>query len=261
MLNCSLAKWSDFNTKWFEDILEETNHKKKPYRKLWEYNLCIQAFKERNLLQPGNKGLVFGVGSEWTVSYFANKGCKIVATDMSSNNEKANSWIKGNQLCTSLEQLYNPNLISRDKFDKLVSFENVDMNNIPQRLNGFDFCWSLCALEHLGSGNHGFDFILNSLKCLKPGGWAFHTTEFDINSDCDIYETVDNVFYRKQEIETLVELLENKGFYIEPRNYELGNHINDYPNYEIQPDKRRLKLFSAIDHLVTSISLIIYKPL
>ena len=34
----------------------------------------------------------------------------------------------------------------------------------------FDFVWSACAFEHLGSILNGLEFVVNSVKCLKPGG-------------------------------------------------------------------------------------------
>jgi len=30
---------------------------------------------------------------------------------------------------------------------------------LPADLTGFDFCWSICALEHLGTIAQGLDFI------------------------------------------------------------------------------------------------------
>lgn len=51
------------------------------------------------------------------------------------------------------------------------------MNAIPNSLGKFDFLWSCCAIEHLGSLEHGMIYILDANKCLVPGGIAIHTTE------------------------------------------------------------------------------------
>jgi hypothetical protein len=75
-----------------------------------------------------------------------------------------------------------------------------DMNAIPDDLVGFDFCWSACALEHLGSLRHGLDFIGNSLKCPKPGGVAVHAIEFNLGSDLRTLERGQSVVYRERDV-------------------------------------------------------------
>ncbi|MBV5337004.1 MAG: hypothetical protein J0653_03215, partial [Deltaproteobacteria bacterium] len=71
-----------------------------------------------------------------------------------------------------------------------------------------DFCWSSCSLEHLGSIKAGLDFIKASLKTLKVGGVAVHTTEYNVSSD---EATIDNnptlVLFRRCDIQGLVEEL------------------------------------------------------
>ena len=52
------------------------------------------------------------------------------------------------------------------------------MNHLPDDLRGFDFTWSSCALEHLGTLAAGADFVVAQMDCLRPGGVAVHTTEF-----------------------------------------------------------------------------------
>ena len=45
-----------------------------------------------------------------------------------------------------------------------VSFRAVDMNTIAADLTDFDFCWSSCCFEHLGSIDHGLQFIHNTMR-------------------------------------------------------------------------------------------------
>ena len=59
-----------------------------------------------------------------------------------------------------------------------MRFRAVDMNDIPPDLRGFDFTWSSCALEHLGTLRAGADFVVEQMTCLRPGGVAVHTTEY-----------------------------------------------------------------------------------
>ena len=52
------------------------------------------------------------------------------------------------------------------------------MNDIAAELDGgFDFCWSICAFEHLGSIEQGLRFVERTGRLLKPGGVAVHTTD------------------------------------------------------------------------------------
>jgi len=44
------------------------------------------------------------------------------------------------------------------------------MNEIPRSFdNQYDYCWSVCAFEHLGSIQKGLDFVKNAMNVLKPG--------------------------------------------------------------------------------------------
>ena len=59
------------------------------------------------------------------------------------------------------------------------------MNAIPDDLLGFDFTWSSCAFEHLGSLEAGEEFVVNQMHCVAPGGVGVHTTEYNVSSDTD----------------------------------------------------------------------------
>ena len=99
-----------------------------------------------------------------------------------------------------------------DVFRERVTFEAVDMNDIPRKFRGgFDFCWSACSLEHLGSLEHGLTFIENSMDTLKEGGVAIHTTEFNLSSNDDTFETRDLSLYRRRDIQELVDQADPSG--------------------------------------------------
>lgn len=132
------------------------------------------------------------------------------------------------------------------------------MNNIPVNLhNQFDFIWSACALEHLGSIEHGIKFILNSMKCLKKGGIAVHTTEFNLSSLEDTLNTRECCIFRLKDIHLLINMIEKKGYKIRPVNFNSGKlfvdkHV-DLPPYNSTP---HLKLLLD-KYITTSIGIII----
>lgn len=117
------------------------------------------------------------------------------------------------------------------------------MNAIPDHLSGrFDFCWSTCCFEHLGSLEHGLRFVENSMKTLKPGGVAVHTTEFNLSSETETLESPTLSIYRRCDIQTLISRLEAAGHSVEPLDLDKGTtfvdqHI-DLPPYRNEPHLR-----------------------
>lgn len=173
-------------------------------RKIWEWTYIVRVLEDFGCLGPGAKGLGFAVGTEPLPSYFASLGVKVLATDINLEANQAKSWIETNaHIGKNINALFKENLCSRSKFEENVNFRYVDMNMIPDDLQGYDFCWSSCAIEHVGSLAQSKQFLKKMLRCLKPGGVAVHTTEFNLSSDVDTVEVGDNVLFRKKDIEEI----------------------------------------------------------
>ena len=132
------------------------------------------------------------------------------------------------------------------------------MNAIPDDLVGFDFCWSACALEHLGSLRHGFDFIENSLKCLKPGGVAVHTTEFNLGSDLRTLARGPSVVYRERDLVDFARELCRDGHLI-TLNLHPGSEPTDRMVDRDYDSDIHLRLYVRKRALATSIGLTIRK--
>lgn len=101
------------------------------------------------------------------------------------------------------------------------------MNAIPADLSGYDFCWSVCAMEHLGSIEQGLAFVENSLAPLKPGGISVHTMEFNIDPDGPTVDNWPTVFFQRRHIETLAERLRAAGHIVAPLNFDAGDRPLD----------------------------------
>lgn len=230
-------------------------------RKFWEWCAISQALDERSKLRSGKRGLGFAVGTEPLASFFAGKGCKILATDLHAE-KSADGWINMNQHAASLEATYYPQLISRKKFNKNVAFQPADMRTLEGLSGYYDFIWSSCALEHLGTLQAGMDFVENSSKFLKEGGVAIHTTEFNVRSDDDTITEGDNVVYRQRDLLRLAESLSEQGLNMATCVFDTGNHQFDIeydkPPY-MGPGVRHLKLDIG-GYVCTSFLLIIEKP-
>jgi SAM-dependent methyltransferase len=232
------------------------------HRKHWEWFYIAQALFEHGLLMCGKRGIGFGVGREPLPSLFASLGVQIVASDQSIEAAERAGWAKSNQHSQDITALNDARICTDDIFSRLVSFMEVDMNDIPSRLDEeFDFCWSSCSLEHLGSLRHGFAFIENSLRTLKPGGCAVHTTEFNLSSQLDTIESKDLSIYRRSDIDEFLGKMTDQGFIVLPIDWTLGEGfaemVVDLPPFGGGEPHIRLK---AGDYDTTSIGMIIQKP-
>jgi SAM-dependent methyltransferase len=180
------------------------------HRKQWEFVYIYRAVEQAGMVGRGYRGLVFGVGREKLPSLFVAKGCRILATDLPVE-EGDGRWVGGAQHADSLDKIFYPPIVDRDEFYANAAYRPVNMNAIPTDLEGFDFCWSACALEHLGSLERGLDFIRNSLKCLRPGGVAVHTTEFNLGSGTETLEDGPSVVYRERDLVDFARELQDQG--------------------------------------------------
>jgi SAM-dependent methyltransferase len=189
----------------------------------------LKCLESANLLRPGSRGLGFGCGEEPFASAFAARGVEVVVTDLDPRSQAATGWVQNNQHASSAEKVYREELVSRAKFDSLVTFQYLDMNRIPLELSEqFDFCWSVCAMEHLGSIDLGSKFVENSMAVLKPGGFAVHTTEFNYSSNDDTIENGGTVLYRKRDIEALAQRMRQLGHFVYPVSFEVGSTPVDW---------------------------------
>ena len=258
MLKSRLCTQEQLETTEYQEWCAKMGEAPKLHRKQWEYYYIAQALFEHGLLAPQKRGLGFGVGQEPLPSLFASCGCIILATDMDQTTAQLAGWVQTGQHAESLATLNSRGLCRAAEFNRLVSYRTIDMNTIPPDLVDFDFVWSSCAFEHLGSIERGIRFVCRVMDCLRPGGLAVHTTEFNVSSNCDTLTEGGTVLYRKQDVEALADLLATEGHVIE-LDFDLGcgpaDQYVDMPPYKSEPHLK-LKINSYVS---TSIGLIIQK--
>ncbi len=227
------------------------------HRKQWENIYIVRCIEAAGLIAPGFRGLGFGVGRERLPSFLTSRGCEIVATDLPVA-EAGGHWATGAQHSKNLEDLHYPALVDKATFHNRASFRPVNMNAIPSDLRGFDFCWSSCALEHLGSLERGLEFIRKSLGCLKPGGVAVHTTEFNLDSATRTLEEGPSVVYRESDLLEFGEELRSQGHRIS-FNLNPGSEPTDYLIDRDRDADIHLRLYVRNQILATSVGLCIAK--
>lgn len=239
---------------WCSRILEAP----KTHRKQWEFCYILQALSRSGAISPGLRGLGFGVGEEPLTALFAAYGVEVMATDLELDRAQHLGWATTDQHAQSKEILNSRGICDAEAFERLVTFRNVDMNAIDGDLIDFDFCWSACALEHLGSIELGLRFVENSLRCLKPGGVAVHTTELNCSSDQSTIDNAETVLFRKCDLIELTRRLKNAGHRVE-LNFSLGDRPLDQ-HIDIAPysPAQHLKL-ELSGYVTTSFGLIVRK--
>lgn len=254
-----LCKAKDFQQDWFARWCQELGETPKYHRKQWEYVYILQALWERGCISKGKRGIGFAVGTEPLPSVFAKYGCDILATDILPEKGEQMGWTTANQLCTGVDSLYKCDICDEETFNQRVEYMPVDMNDIPSDLRHFDFNWSSCSFEHLGTIEKGKQFLRNQLKTLKPGGWAVHTTEFNISSNDETQDNNPTVVFRMRDIEAIAGELRREGHWVEELDYSLGGLPQDFA-VDIYPHQQKVHLKLQVgSFVVTSIGLIIRK--
>lgn len=240
---------------WCKEIKEPARY----HRKQWEFIYILQSLWERGLLAPERRGLGFGVGREPLAAVMATRGCEVVATDLEIEAQTTSAWAETGQHSTMLNDLNGSGICDKDTFSEKVSFTPVNMNNIPSDLRDFDFCWSACCFEHLGSIKAGLAFYKNSLETLKPGGFAIHTTEINLSSNEDTLDNDNTVIFRRRDVEDLIGELTAQGHYCEPLLIHYGSQpvdgFIDAPPYRSDPHLR----LAIAQYVTTSVGIITRK--
>ena len=254
-----LCTQSQFRSSAYADWCARIGETPRFHRKQWEYCYILQALSVRGMLAPGRCGLGFGVGREPLAAVIAAAGAQVVATDAAPEAVVAAGWADTGQHALALADLNTRGLCAPDAFDERVSFQVMDMNAIDAPPAAFDFVWSSCALEHLGSIERGRTFVMNSLALLKPHGIAVHTTEFNVDHTGPTLESGPTVLFRRQDLEPVFRQAMRAGYTCAvnwtPGDEELDQYI-DLPPYGADHHlKLRIEPFTT-----TSIGLIFERP-
>lgn len=251
---CTVAQFDEPAYRRWLDALKRGMHR---HRKQWEFVYILQALDYYGALREGARGLGFGVGEEPLPALMASLGCAITATDLPPEDSRVSDWSGTGQHSASLDGVRRPELISDEALERLVTFRAVDMTRIPDDLRDYDFTWSSCALEHVGSIASGLDFIERSIECLRPGGIAVHTTELNLISDDRTLDHAGTVLFRRRDFEEIAARLSLKGHRVMPLNFTAGTDVLD-DHIDVPPysSDNHFKLLIS-RYLTTSFGLIV----
>lgn len=239
-VNSRICTAAEFDEPWFNAWCETLHEPNVAHRKVWEFAYIGEMLDRTKKLVPGSRGLGFGVGKEPLISGFAARGAHITATDLDPTSREAIGWIRSAQhIDGGIDSLRREGVIDPEAFRGRVEWRPVDMTDIPTDLKNYDFCWSTCALEHLGTLQAGFDFIEASVNTLKPGGIAVHTTEYNLRSNSDTIEAGPTVIYREKDVLAFKAHMESLGHEVAAFDFNQGHRLLDQyidvPPYGTEP--------------------------
>ncbi|MCC6653226.1 MAG: class I SAM-dependent methyltransferase [Candidatus Eisenbacteria bacterium] len=229
---CTRVRAADFSGAWLPERIREIHEPLRLHRKLWEFGVIQQVYAET--IGSGGSAIGFGCGREPIPAWLANRGCRVLATDQAV--EDAVDWTASGQHSGGFADLPHAGICDERRLRELVSFEAVDMREIaePLRNGEFDFTWSAGSFEHVGGIQAGLDFFLQQMQCLRPGGIAAHTTEFNFASNDTTVESHNLVLFRRRDLERLARLLAAQGdelwpFELEPGDHPADLYVDPYP--------------------------------
>ena len=205
------------------------------HRKQWEFAMILLALRRAGALRPDAVGLSMGAGKERLLYAVARSVRRVVATDLYDTQTE---WDKAR---TDDPDRY----IKEDKpfpvDDAKLQGLRMDMRSLDFEDEAFDFCYSSCAIEHIGGREDFLKHLSEAHRVLKPGGVYALTTELHYGP-----ETIEHAHNYYFSPGYLRDLIGECDFAAEPEiDTRIAHHRINYP---LPPNLDRL-CFDGPDRL------------
>ena len=205
------------------------------HRKQWEFAMILLALRRRGALRPDAVGLSMGAGKERLLYAVAHNVRRVVATDLY---DPGTEWDKAR---TADPDRY----IKEDKpfpvDDAKLEGLRMDMRSLDFEDETFDFCYSSCAIEHIGGREDFLKHLSEAYRVLKPGGVYALTTELHYGP-----ETIEHAHNYYFSPGYLRDLVAESDFTADPEiDARIAHHRLNYP---LPPNLDRL-CFDGPDRL------------
>ncbi len=144
------------------------------HRKIWEFCQVIYGLRKLKRLHPNAVALGVGCGHEELMYFLSNRVKKVYAIDLYKD-----KYLGGEAEEDVIEK---PEKYAPFKFRKeCLEIKRMDARDLKFEDNTFDFCFSLSALEHMGSKKSKLKALKEIYRVLKPAGILAMTTELILN--------------------------------------------------------------------------------
>jgi len=189
------------------------------HRKQWEFAMILLALRRRGVLRSDAVGLSMGAGKERLLYAIAHNVRRVVATDLY---DPGTEWDKAR---TADPDRY----IKEDKpfpvDDAKLEGLRMDMRSLDFEDATFDFCYSSCAIEHIGGREDFLTHLREAHRVLKPGGVYALTTELHYGP-----ETIDHAHNYYFSAGYVRDLVADSDFAAEPEiDARIAHHRINYP--------------------------------
>ena len=172
---CDAADW--FDEEFHSIIVNELKESPRFHRKQWEFAMIFLALKKLGFLNENMTGLSLGGGNERVLYSIAQHVNKLIVTDLYNEDttwdcartKDPDEYIKASK----------PFDVDDSKFKAF----RMDMRYLDFEDNTFDFCYSSCAIEHIGDFEDFVQHLDEVYRVLKEDGVYVFTTELKIGSD------------------------------------------------------------------------------
>lgn len=214
---CDAADWFDSD---FQHIIKhELREPARFHRKQWEFAKIFQALQKHGLLQEDKIGLSVGGGNERILYSIANHVKKLIVTDLYST-ETMWDCAKTDDPDTFIK-MNKPFEVD----DSRITAIPMDMRKLYFGDNTFDFCYSSCAIEHIGTFDDFVQHFNEVNRCLKEGGYYIFTTEFHFGEET--IESPNNYIFSPEYLEKIIAA--SSLSLVEQPDFNLTNHTINFP--------------------------------
>jgi hypothetical protein len=216
-LDSKAATQADIEARWCRGWCATLLERPRYHRRLWETAYVLQTLFEADALLPGARVLALGPVDTSVISYLA---C--------------------NEVCSTVVAASAPS--RREDLADSHSFDNRVIHLLPvesglKGVEGFDACWSIGNIGGHGSIRAGMDFVLETMKTLKPGGVAVHILDFNFADDSQTIDNWPSVLFQRRHIELLAQELTAAGYLPRQLDFHLGHQpldrFVDLPPYNL----------------------------
>ncbi len=171
---CDAADWFDEDFK--RVVKNELMEPPRFHRKQWEFAMIFLTLENLGLLKGDKIGLSLGGGNERVLYSIAKHIKKLIVTDLydtdttwdCARTEDPDEFIKASK----------PFPVDDEKLKAI----RMDMRHLDFEDNKFDFCYSSCAVEHIGNFEDFVQHLNEVYRTLKEGGVYVFTTEFQFGN-------------------------------------------------------------------------------
>lgn len=167
---CDAGDW--FGSELPSLILSELREPPRFHRKQWEFGMILAALRAEAVLHPGSRGLSMGGGRERLLYAVARHVDRLVVTDLYG---EGSDWEEARtDDPREFIEAHMPFPVDAAR----IEARRMDMRQLDFGPGTFDFCYSSCAIEHIGGRDDFLAHLEEVHRVLKDGGVYVLTTEF-----------------------------------------------------------------------------------